>query len=164
MCMGIKSCSVSTEQTVVQQSDPPMQYRIWTEGKQMIVDSIETYKENINSYLIWIDLDAKKCYLHKSPKITLDPRAVELFIFLVENIGNRMSITDILSKVYDDIQSDDPKLDTNKIAVQLSQLSKFSRGKIKPFIFSKWRQDGLGLNIEFKDKYFMFKRAIKQLD
>ena len=45
ICIGIKSCSVSSKQAVVRQSGPPMQYMIWTEGKQMIVDSIETYKK-----------------------------------------------------------------------------------------------------------------------
>jgi hypothetical protein len=165
LCNEIAACKDSNKtEAVISQASRPSEYRIWTDGKQITIGSIDKYKKDKEKYLFWLDLDAKQHVSFTDTKATLDPRAVQLFKYLVENIGTLKSINDTIQDIYKGNSGIDDGYDRKKIAQHITQLNNFCKAKDKfsSYLFADWRQNGLGLSDSFKDKYFLFKRvAIK---
>ena len=143
---------------------PSSKYHVWTEGSEYINKSIEKYKKKKHQFLFWLDLDAKKHISPQFPDRELDPKAVELLLYLVGNIGNRISIKEVISNVYDGNTGFTAEHDKGKIAQHITQLNNFyfyeDKSKFSDeYLFADWRQEGLGLINDFKDKYFLFKRV-----
>jgi len=160
LCNEVMSYEPNASETTVSITSEP-QYRIWTNGKSEIVDSIDNCEKNKDKYLFWIDLDAKKHLSPKNNKQILSPRSIELLRYLVENVGNRKSIDEVLTDVFDDNTSLTKKHDKSKIEQQITKLQKHSDNQFRKYLFSKWFEEGLGLEDSFKDKYFLFTRLRK---
>ena len=158
LCNEVMSYEPSASEATVSVAPKP-QYRIWANGKSKIVDSIDNYEKNKDKYLFWIDLDAKKHLSPKNNKQILSPQSLELLRYLVENIGNRKTIDDVLADVFDDNTSLTKEHDKSKIEQQITKLQKHSDNQFREFLFSKWFENGLGLNDSFKDQYFLFSRS-----
>ena len=157
LCNEVMSYEPNASEATVSVASEP-QYKIWTNGKSKIADSIDKYEKNKDKYLFWIDLDAKKHLSPKNNEQILSPRSIELLRCLVENVGNRKSIDDVLIDVFDDNTSLTKKHDKSKIGQQLTKLHKHSDSQFRKYLFSKWFENGLGLKDSFKDKYFLFSR------
>jgi len=158
LCKEVMSYDPNANETTISVASKP-KYRIWTNGRSEFIDSIDNYEKNKDKYLFWIDLDAKKHISPKNSKQTLSPRSIELLRYLVVNIGNRKSIDDILKDVFDDNTSLTKEHDKSKIEQQITKLQKHSDNQFRKFLFSKWFENGLGLNDLFKDQYFLFSRS-----
>ena len=162
LCNEIQACRNDTSEALVRES-LSSQYRIWVEGKEIILSNLDKYRKNEDKYLFWIDLDADVYVSHKYPNRALDPRAVELLKHLIENIGIRISINHIIRDVYKNVDGLSEDHNKGKIAQHITQLNNFctDKDKFKLYLFSGWRQNGLGLSNDFKNKYFLFKRTGK---
>ena len=158
LCNEVMSYDPNASETTVSVASKP-KYRIWTNGKSELVDSIDSYEKDKDKYLFWIDLDAKKHISPKNNKQILSPRSIELLRYLVGNIGSRKSTKDILTDVFDDNTNIATEHDKSKIEQQLTKLQKHSGNQFREFLFSKWFENGLGLNDSFKDQYFLFSRS-----
>lgn len=167
LCMEVQACKKSNAATaLVREAPRPSSYRIWTEGKEIVLNSITSYEKDKNRYLLWIDLDAPKQVSPENPKHTLDPRAVQLLRYLINHIGTLKSIESVIKDIYKNDPGSEEGYDKNKIAQHITQLNNFGRGRIKfsNFLFADWRQNGLGLTEDFKNNYFLFKRVAPDTD
>ncbi len=137
------------------------QYRIWTKGECEIVKDITKYEAEKNSFDFWIDRDEKKSRPLKKKLANIGPKAVDLLIYLVERLGERVSKEQLLrdvwgEEVYQDIECE--RSQQNKIELQLTKLEQFCGGKFRQHLFSKKFEKGIGLNSLFKNSYFIFER------
>jgi len=153
LCNEIQACKDNnSNEAIISESPRPSEYRIWTEGKKITLGNIGKYEKNKDKYLLWLDLDA--------PAQGLTPKSISLLKHLVENIGTPMSIAYVLRDVFDDKASDDDKEgDINKINQQLVKLETFCKKRFRQYIMEGWPKESLGLNNDFRDKYFLFKRV-----
>ena len=161
LCKDIIACKDDdASEAIVNESILLSQYRVWTEGRDYICKNIEKYEKKKHQYLFWIDLDAKKHIAPQSPEISLDPKAVQLLQYLIDNIGNRVQIPSVINDIY---RTSSYKIEQEygKIAQHITQLNNFCKNKDKfdDYLFANWRHEGLGLNDDFKEKYFLFKRV-----
>ncbi len=157
LCMEILTVKTDVDQAVVFAAPEPP-YKIWTNGESMIVDSISHYEKHKNDYLFWIDLNEKSHVSEEFANRRLTPRAVELLKYLIERLGTPVPVENVMRDVFDDIMSDNPKSDKNKIDQQLSKLNTFCGEQFHKYCFAKWFDKGLGLKTSFADKYFLFER------
>jgi len=153
LCNEVMSYEPDASETTVSITSEP-QYRIWTNGKSKIVDSIDNCEKNKDKYLFWIDLDKRP----KASKASPSPQAIELLKYLVTNIGFRNPVEEVLRDVFNDTIGDSPEHDKNKIDQQLTQLNNCSEKQFRKHLFRKWFEGGLGLDDSFKDRYFLFTR------
>lgn len=157
LCMEILTVKADVDKAVVFAASKP-QYEIWTNGKSRIVDSISKYEKHKDDYLFWIDLNETSYVSKKFGNRRLTPRAVKLLKYLIERLGTPVPVEDVMRDVFDDIMSDNPEGDKNKIDQQLSKLNKFCGGQFHKYRFAKWFDKGLGLKTSFAGKYFLFER------
>ena len=157
LCMEILTVNVDCDNAVVFAASKP-HYRIWTNGESRIVDSISKYVKHKDDYLFWIDLNETSYVSKKFGNGRLTPRAVKLLKYLIERLGTPVPVEDVMRDVFDDIMSDNPEGDKNKIDQQLSKLNKFCGGQFRKYRFDKWFDKGLGLKTSFANKYFLFER------
>ena len=134
-------------------------YRIWTNGESMVVKSLNNYAELKNSCPFWLDLDAQRNPAPKTNKQILSPLSIKLLLYLVENLGQRKSVGQILADVYNDPVHKINDSYKDKIEQQITKLNKHSEGEFRKHLFAHWRSEGLGLQNTFRDKYFLFKRV-----
>ena len=149
LCMEILTVKAGGNDAVVSAAPKP-QYKIWTNGESRIVDSISKYEKHKDDYLFWIDLNETSYVSKKFRNRRLSPRAVKLLKYLIERLGTPVPVEDIMS--------DDPEGDKNKIDQQLSKLNTFCGGRFRKYCFAKWFDKGLGLTTAFAEKYFLFER------
>lgn len=153
LCNEVMSYEPNASEATVSVASEP-QYKIWTNGKSKIADSIDKYEKNKDKYLFWIDLDQKRAKSNLFP----DPRAIELLKYIVKNIGHPNPIENILRNVYKEAPSAVPESDYNKIEQHLTQLNKYTKRQFRKYLFRNWPKVGLGLENSFRDKYFLFTR------
>jgi hypothetical protein len=141
-------------------SAPTPQYEIWTYGEYRNVRDISSYETKKNEYHIWIDLDEKKHISVRSPDVRIKPRAIQLLMYLIERIGQRVSFEVVLKDVFDDSATGKEFETTNKnrIEQQLTAIDKFSGREFRKHLFPDKFRSGLGLKRTFSDKYFVFRR------
>ena len=157
LCKDIAACKRNhPTESIVSQAPGPSEYLIWTEGKKIILGNMDKYEKNRDKYLLWIDLD--------KPAKVLTPMSIRLLIYLVENIGVPVSIPSILKNIFDDASNLYSKEDTSKINQQLVKLENYTGKRFRQYLMAGWPDESLGLRDEFRDKYFLFKRAVSNMD
>ena len=157
LCKDIAACKRNhPAESIISQAPGPSEYLIWTEGKKIILGNMDKYEKNKGKYLLWIDLD--------NPANGLTPKSIRLLIHLVENIGSPVSIPDILKKVFDEASHLGNEEETNKINQQLVKLENYSGKRFRQYLMAGWPKESLGLSDNFRDKYFLFKRAVSHID
>jgi len=132
------------------------QYIIWTQGECRIVNNIGVYEKK--KYLLWIDCDER---VHRSVRkkgVKIGKTAIELLIYLIERLGKRTQVAQVLRDVFDDPTMNPRETEKNKIEQQLTALAKFCGGGFREYIFGEWLKKGLGLYEALSDKYFVFSR------
>jgi len=144
-----ESCKKNSNEAIIRKAPSP-KFRIWTNGKDMVADSISEYVNSKNTYAFWIDLDTKKHGLR--------PKAIEIFQCLIRHIGQRIPIEKFIEEVYGDTSKINTIYDSKIIGQYLSDLEKHCNGQFRKHLFSDWINKGLGLDISFKNNYFLFER------
>ena len=160
LCMELLAVKEGEDEAIVSIAHKPM-YRIWSKGISKIVDDISKYEKDRNNYLFWIDLDS---HIHISPLKTtrkLRPMAIKLLRCLIDHIGFRLSFEQLLDEVYGDTSDTTTIPDTGLIGQYLTELHKFCGDRFREYLFTEWKQKGLGLKVSFKPSYFLYERLEK---
>ena len=156
LCVEARAANLQNTNALVSRVIP--QYMIWTNGEREIVKDIGVYEKRKKEYLVWIDCDER---VHRSVRkkgVKLGEEAIKLLIYLIERLGRRTQVTQVLRDVFYDTIMNPRETEKNKIEQQLTALQKFCGGGFRKYIFGEWFKKGLGLHEAFSDKYFIFSR------
>ncbi|MEN6307398.1 MAG: hypothetical protein ABFD91_06540 [Anaerohalosphaeraceae bacterium] len=147
-----------THSNTIIANTPTVKFRIWAEGKILVAATLDQYEKHKNKYLFWIDLDSHKNNSLLAPGQQLKPMSIRLLKCLVENLGSPVSLLKIRQTIGDPDATSISKEETEVISQSLSRLNTFCGSKLSSYYSRDWKQKGLGLNISFKDKYFLYER------
>lgn len=156
LCSELDNASEISSEAIV--SNPPEpQYQIWTRVNTAIVDSIDEYLKQKDTFIFFLDLRERT---HKSDLPTagtISSQAVNLLIYLTSRLGRIIPSEEIFKNVFDNEMNDFTDTDKNNIEQQITKLNKFSGNKFRSYLFSDHTK-GYGLKTSFADKYFIFDR------
>ena len=156
LCVEARGANLQTTNALVSRVIP--QYMIWTNGEREIVKDIGVYEKKKKKYLIWLDCDER---VHRSVRkkgVKLGDEAIRLLIYLIERLGRRTQVTQVLRDIFDDTTADPGLTEKNKIDQQLTSIENFCGKGFRDYIFGEWFKKGLGLHETFSDEYFIFYR------
>ncbi|MBN2331047.1 MAG: hypothetical protein JXC85_04465 [Candidatus Aenigmarchaeota archaeon] len=156
LCEAVTSAKPGAKKAVVSGIESP-QYKIWSRGKCVIVDDISGYERKKRDYLFWIDMDEKKHMSVRIPGVELKRMAARLLFYLVQRLGKRVPVTDVLREVFEDEIPEPGGTEKNRIDQQLSALEKFCGGGFREHVFEEWFEKGLGLKRSFLEGYFIYR-------
>jgi hypothetical protein len=157
LCNELSSCNENVGEAVVFKG-PGSQYRVWTDGKNMIVNDIEKYKKNKRDYLFWIDL-RERSHTSGINGARIGLQAIKLLMYLIQNLGVSVAKEDVLKNVFDDSRTEVYSTDINNMQQQITKLHKYCGGKFRQYLFSDQKK-GFGLKASFADKYFLFEKLV----
>ena len=157
LCNELSSCKENVSEAIVSNSSVS-QYRIWTEGSNRVVDSIDKYEKNKMKYLFWIDLDERPYISHITSGSRIGPEALEFLKYLVKSLGQRKPVNNVLIEVFKDTIADITGTEENRIEQQITKLNAYSNGQFRKYLYGNKFKKGIGLKNSFADKYFLFER------
>lgn len=151
-----RSAKASISEAYVSLAQKP-QYEIWTEGDHKIVDNIDKFKQEQEKYLFWIDLTNKEYLsLGIKPEQKIGPTAIEILIYLIENIGVSIPRREIFEDVFEESTEENIGW-KNRLQQFLTQLHNFTGKTFREKYLPLDRiSDCLSLKNSFRDKYFIF--------
>ena len=153
----LMSCKQNAAEAIIRTAPKPL-YKIWTKGKVFTAENMDGYEKIKDSFLFWIDLDAKSHISSLDKKSRISKEAIGLLIYLVEKIETPIPATEVLRDVFDDDTNKVDETQKNKVEQQITKLQKFCDGQFREHLFGNWPKNGLGLKESFANKYFIFKR------
>jgi hypothetical protein len=160
LCRDIETATLETDVANILIS-AKAQYRIWMDGTSHIVDNISGWFQKKENYLLWLDLDEKNHASTRSSGSQIGPKAIQLLIYLVERIGQRVSFEELLKEIWNEEIDEEAcyrGLQENKVDQQLRALQNFCAGQFRKYLFPEKFSKGIGLIRSFSDKYFIFTR------
>ena len=157
LCNELSSCKENVGEAVVFKK-PVSQYRVWTDGKNMIVDDIEKYEKHKKDYLFWIDL-RERSHTSGVNDARIGHQAIKLLMYLIQNLGVSVAKEDVFKNAFDADRTDIQDSDIDNMQQQITKLHKYCGGKFRQYLFSDQKK-GFGLKASFADKYFLFEKLV----
>lgn len=151
------SCDKNISEAVVSTTSP-RHYRIWTGGKILVAETLDKYEKHKHKYLFWIDLDSHKNKSSRAPGQQLKPMSIRLLKCLVENLGSPVSLLKIRQTIGDPNATAISPYEIEVISQSLSGLNTFCGSKLSGYYSRTWKRKGLGLDLSFQDKYFLYEK------
>jgi hypothetical protein len=154
LCKEISLCKENDDEAVIFKG-PVSHYRVWTEGKNMIIDDIEKYEKRKRDYLFWIDL-RERSHAYSVNGDRIGPQAIKLLMYLIQNLEVSVAKEDVFKNVFDN-RTEVNDTDIDNIQQQITKLHKYCGGEFRQYLFSDQKR-GFGLKASFADKYFLFEK------
>jgi len=156
LVIAVRNSDPDVSETYISVAKKP-QYEMWTGGEHKIIDNIDKFRKKQETYLFWIDITNKEYLsLGIKPEHKIGPRAIEILIYLVENIGVSVPRREIFEDIYEETTEGNIGW-KGKLQQFLTQLHNFAGKSFRKKYLSLDRiSDCLSLKNSFKDKYVIF--------
>lgn len=156
LVIATRNSDLDVSEAYISRAKKP-QYEIWTNGEHKIFDSIDKFRRRREKYLFWIDLTNKEYLsLGIKPEHKIGPRAIEILIYLVENIGVSVPRWEIFEDIFEETTEGNIGW-KGKLQQFLTQLHNFAGKSFrKKYLLLDRISDCLSLKNSFKDKYVIF--------